>query len=67
MKVISNEDDMERLLKMNVKPNTYQYDLLLLLVDSENKGNYMNLIISLNIRFILKTKIHNGRHIDYNL
>lgn len=38
MRVISNERDMEKLLTTQVKPNSYLYDLLLLLVDSENKG-----------------------------
>lgn len=38
MRVISNEDDMEKLLTTTTKNNQYQYDLLLLLVDSENKG-----------------------------
>ena len=37
MRVISNEEDMEKLLTNAVKDNQYQYDLLLLLVDSENK------------------------------
>ena len=43
MRVISNEDDMEKLLascpsNSNIKNNNYQYDLLLLLVNSEHKG-----------------------------
>ena len=38
MKVISNELDMEKLLSTSAKTNLYQYDLLLLLVDSDNKG-----------------------------
>ncbi len=42
MRVISNEKDMEKLLTTQVKPNSYMYDLLLLLVDSENKGKRFN-------------------------
>ena len=43
MRVISNEDDMEKLLSnapstFNTKNMNYQYDLLLLLVNSEHKG-----------------------------
>ena len=45
MRVISNEDDMEKLLSnsttYNTKNNTYQYDLLLLLVNSEHKGQIL--------------------------
>lgn len=48
MRVISNEDDMEKLLSnyasnFNTKNNNYQYDLLLLLVNSEHKGKLENL------------------------
>jgi len=46
MRVISNEEDMEKLLTTSVKDNQYQYDLLLLLVDSENKDlRALNLLV----------------------
>ena len=46
MRVISNEDDMEKLFAASLttpqlKNNNYQYDLLLLLVNSEHKGTFL--------------------------
>lgn len=45
MKVISNEEEMEKLLNIQTtSPNKsaqYQYDMLLLLVSSENKGKFL--------------------------
>ena len=52
MRVISNEDDMEKLLTTTAKNNQYQYDLLLLLVDSENKG------IFYLIKFLVARKLN---------
>jgi hypothetical protein len=52
MKVISNENDMEKLLISNANTkntNQYQFDLLLLLVDSENKGFFFSIILKVQV------------------
>lgn len=45
MKVISNEDDMEKLLASSLsspnKTNQYQFDMLMLLVNSDHKGTQL--------------------------
>ena len=46
MRIISNESDMQKLLTTSfnnqAKSNQFQYDLLVLLVNSEHKGNFFN-------------------------
>jgi len=63
MRVISNEEDMEKLLMTVVKDNQYQYDLLILLVDSENKD-----ICALNslVNTLLSKKLSKAVLLEFN-